>query len=134
MDTKEFVRENNITMDYDYVDSNPNFILVDDEWNRHDSHYKVTLHYGKRQMTTYYSMGSAHTRGPEAEDVLDCLAMDAAGIENARSFEDWCGDYGYDTDSRRAEKTFKACQKAAEKLEKFMGDKYQELLWETERL
>lgn len=29
----------------------------------------------------------------------------------ADSFEDWCNDYGYDTDSRRAESIYQACQK-----------------------
>ena len=36
---------------------------------------------------------------PTAEDVLASLLMDARDVE---SFEDWCGEYGYDTDSRKA--------------------------------
>lgn len=61
-------------------------------------------------------------------------ASDAAGVENATSFEDWCEEYGYDTDSRCAERTFKACKHATERLKNFLGnDLYETLLWKIER-
>ena len=40
---------------------------------------------------------------PSAYDVLTCLTKSDPG-----SFEDFCGDFGYDEDSRKAEKTYKA--------------------------
>jgi len=40
---------------------------------------------------------------PSAYDVLACLTKSEVG-----SFKDFCGDYGYDEDSRKAEKTYKA--------------------------
>jgi hypothetical protein len=47
---------------------------------------------------------------------------------------DWAGEYGYDTDSRKAEKTFRACQRQRAKLFAFLGPElYQTLLWDTER-
>ena len=40
---------------------------------------------------------------PNAYDVLACITKYDVG-----TFEDFCGDFGYDTDSRTAEKTYKA--------------------------
>jgi hypothetical protein len=71
---------------------------------------------------------------PSLIEVLDCLAMDANGIENASSFEDWCGEYGYDTDSRKAEKTYRICARQVEKLRAMLGrEAYEELLYGVER-
>lgn len=72
---------------------------------------------------------------PDLASVLDCLASDASGIENARDFEDWASDYGYDTDSRSAEQTYNTCRGQARALLKLLGrEAYEVLLWETERL
>jgi len=39
-----------------------------------------------------------------------CFLSDAhSGKE---TFEDFCGEFGYDTDSRKAENTYNACKKA----------------------
>ena len=100
-------------------------------------HWRVTLRRPdtEQRLTVYFSMGSGHHgKEPDAAGVLDCLASDSAGIENARDFEDWCSDYGYDTDSRKAHKTWTACQRQADHLKAFMGTQYQALLFETERL
>lgn len=72
---------------------------------------------------------------PDAETVLDCLAFDCSGTENARSFEEWADEYGYDHDSRKAEATYRACQETAAKLARFLGEEaFQTLLFNTERL
>jgi hypothetical protein len=85
-------------------------------------------------MTVYFSQGAAHITPPTVEDVLESLASDAAGYENAREFEDWASEYGYDTDSRSAEKTFNAVKEQAEQLKSLLGEAaYKELLWKTER-
>lgn len=86
-------------------------------------------------MTVYFSQGSAHKKNPTLAEVLDCLASDASGVDNARSFEDWANDYGYDTDSRKAERTYHICEKQAQDLKALLGqDAYNQLLYETERL
>lgn len=43
----------------------------------------------------------------------EVLARYAADAEEASSlsFDDWCGNFGYDTDSRKALRTYLACQK-----------------------
>jgi len=71
---------------------------------------------------------------PELADVLDCLASDASGFDNSRSFEEWAGEYGYDTDSRKAEKTYLTVKNQALELKSFLGrEAYETLLWNVER-
>lgn len=55
---------------------------------------------------------------------IACYASDALSYDNARSFEDFCSEFGYDTDSRNAEKIYKACGKAHEKMSRVVGDNY----------
>jgi hypothetical protein len=90
-----------------------------------DSHpYKVTLTYQRRRMTVPFFMGSALDHEPTAADVLSCLCSDAMGVENAGSFEDWCAEYGFATDSRKAEATFKACERNAAKVRQLLGEDF----------
>lgn len=56
---------------------------------------------------------------PTVADVLDCLASDASGAD--QGFEDWAGDLGYDTDSRKAEETYKTIQRQTKELRKLIG-------------
>jgi hypothetical protein len=80
-------------------------------------------------------MGPALIGTPKLADVLDCLASDAAGFENAQSFEDWAAEYGYDTDSRKAEKVYRTVERQAKQLRRVLGDEgYNALLWDIERL
>ena len=86
-------------------------------------------------MTVYFSQGSAHKKNPTLAEVLDCLASEASGVDNARSFEDWASEYGYDTDSRKAERTYQICKKQAQELKALLGqDAYNQLLYSTEGL
>ena len=74
-------------------------------------------------------MGSGHNgEPPEAEDVLNCLVSDAQGLENARTFEEWCSEYGYDPDSRTAERIYKAVEKQVPDLKAFLGSDFQTVL------
>ena len=86
-------------------------------------------------MTVYFSQGSAHKKNPTLAEVLNCLASEASGVDNARSFEDWASEYGYDTDSRKAERTYQICKKQAQDLKALLGqDAYNQLLYSTEGL
>lgn len=58
---------------------------------------------------------------PGVADVLHCLLMDAEVID-AGSFEEWASNYGYDTDSRKAESIYRACLDTALKLRAMLGD------------
>jgi hypothetical protein len=126
-----FIATNKIKARAAWTDRNPHM-----EGSDRMDNWKVQLRMGAKRLSVYFSMGMGHGGAePGADDVLNCLASDAAGIENASSFEDWCDEYGYDTDSRKHLRTFKVCERQAEKLKAFLGDDlYRELLWETERL
>ncbi|KKM78017.1 hypothetical protein LCGC14_1364080 [marine sediment metagenome] len=127
----QFCRSHRITARSELVDSNPNM----DDMPEGSRHWKVTLWRDRKQMTVLFSAGSAIESEPNAEDVLSCAAMDAVGYENAEGFEDWASEYGYDIDSRRAEKTYCAVRTQTVKLAKFLTtEQYDALLWETESL
>jgi hypothetical protein len=117
-----FIAEHGIMMTAEPADSNPN--TEPGDWAR-DAHHWICVFKkpgdGRRSMRVPFSQGSAHTEPPTAAEVLNCLALDASGYANAQSFEDWCVEYGYDTDSRKAERTYKAVERQADKLARFAG-------------
>ena len=82
----------------------------------------------REALTPYYR--------PELANILDCLASDSSSYENARNFEDFASDMGYDTDSRRAERIYNACGKLAKDLRFLLGGReaFEELMYEVERL
>ena len=48
------------------------------------------------------------------DDILCCLVNDAQA--STMSFDQWCSEFGYDNDSRKAFATYEACQKNGDKL------------------
>lgn len=132
----EFIQDNNIGIRCDIVDANPN--MNDPKWDA--THYRVSINRGGfvdgpyREMETYFSQGKGHVNVPDLRDVLDCLASEAAGYENARTFEDWAEEYGYDTDSRKAERTYHAIQGQSVLLLRFLGRTLFDELLAIERL
>ena len=129
---KQFANKYRIKARAEWADSNPH--MAD---SQNMNHFKVTLRAAGRQMTLYFSQGYGISGEPTAADVLNCLASDAASVENNNltGFEGWASDLGYDPDSRKAEKIFKTIEKQAERLKKFLGEElYKTLLWDTEGL
>lgn len=49
---------------------------------------------------------------PGIEDVLSSLLLDS-DVLNYATFEEWAGDFGYEEDSRSAERIYQACLKIA---------------------
>lgn len=110
------------------VDSNPHMETRAD-WRN----FKVQIACGKRRMTLYFSQGSAWTQDPSIESILSCLASDAASVADS-DFESWCADLGYETDSRKAERTYKLCERQSKKLANLLGEAFETLLYHTESL
>lgn len=89
-----------------------------------DRHNKVTvknLDNGKR--TSFDFWGSVVNPRVESEyDLLNafyCFVSDAlAGVD---SFENFCSDFGYDIDSRNAEKIWRACKRSTNKIFNLTG-------------
>lgn len=117
--TKHFIQDWGITASSEQVDVNIN----NPDW-KDANHYKVVLKYRKdngfKQYTTYFSMGYALKGRPTAEDVLNCLSQDVRGL--ADSFEEWADEYGYDSDSRSAEKMYRAINKQAQDIENWLPE------------
>lgn len=84
------------------------------DWPADASHWHVVLRRGDASLSTEYRMGSAHKGSPELPPVLWCLLTDADSAD--QPFEDWCSDYGYDEDSRRALRTYETCRETGRKL------------------
>lgn len=69
---------------------------------------------------------------PTAVDVISALCMDSDVIDYAR-FEDWADCFGYDADSRSAEKTYRACLEIALALRAAIGETELQALQEIAR-
>lgn len=102
------------------------------EWDLTASHYRCKFAVGRKSMTVYFSQGSAIHYDPTAATVLSCIAADVASFESAISFEHWCSDFGYDTDSRRAEHCYKQIEKQHNDLIRLLGaTAVDDLLYQT---
>lgn len=142
---EKFIEDQKIKMEWTPIPMNPNY--EDDEpditgrrWADQAFHYRVSLKRGPKSLVTYFSKGAGLPEPPDLPEVLDTLAMDAAGYENNPDLESWVREYGHASDSgeegssKRDRQVFKIIEKAAEKLKKFLGEEaYEELLWEVER-
>lgn len=69
---------------------------------------------------------------PTAKDALACLTLDY-GVINHPNFESWADEFGYDKDSREAEKIYNECMKIALLLRSTLGEKEIERLTELLR-
>ena len=124
MNMQEFIEEQGVTMTAERTSENPNRgdSLNMDQW-------RCVLKRGHRRMTLTFSMGQGFNgEPPTVSDVLLCVQSDTASIEDTKGFEDWCDNYGYDPDSRRAERIYKACERQAKALKRFMGEVFDEFM------
>lgn len=124
-DLEKLCRRHNIRIDSELVDSSP---LMGDSMPIGSTHWKVrltrTVLARQRQLTTFFSQGPAYHSEPNVADVLHALISDARAGEE--TFEDFCADFGYDTDSRRAEQTWKTCSRMTPKIKRFLGDELED--------
>lgn len=83
--------------------------------------WEITLKRGGHSYTFGYGAGMAHKNEgkPDLKTVFYCIQSDSAA--GSLSFEEFCSEFGYDEDSRNAEKTWKACQEAHAKMEELLG-------------
>jgi hypothetical protein len=58
---------------------------------------------------------------PDATDIMYGLISNSSALDHA-DFESWASDFGYDTDSRSAERTYLACLKSALALRAAVGE------------
>ena len=99
-------------------------VEVPEGWDCGTHPYRVRLRYGRRSLTTPFFQGAALTGEPTAADVLSCLLSDTLSYENAQGFADWCSEFGFDTDSRKAEQTWRQIKAQAPKVHRLLGEDF----------
>ena len=101
-----------------------------DDWQQKANDWRITLRYKGHSYSFDYWQGVGIKEDPTIEGVMENLLSDASADQE--TFEDWCANYGYDTDSRKAEKTYKACVKQTKAVKRLLGKDYEKFL-EAER-
>lgn len=82
---------------------------------------KLTMH--NQSFSCDFYGGSAVTK-VSAADVISSLCSDARAGE--QTFEEFCSEFGYDTDSRKARNTWKACKYTSARFRAFLGNFFDE--------
>ena len=77
---------------------------------------------GKRYTFTFGQSLAAGDKKPRLYDVLCCFEKCDPG-----TFEDFCGEFGYDEDSRKAEQIYKRVVKEWKAVERLFGDCLEDL-------
>ena len=93
--------------------------------SRHENYnnHKITVKANGKRATFEFWASIMHPEIDSESDLIssfECFVSDA--VSGLYSFEDFCSEFGYDTDSRKAEKIHRACQKSADKLKRLLGD------------
>lgn len=70
---------------------------------------KVKPEYMQAKLGLYQELATRQKLAPTLPDVMYSLLFDGSAFFDGESFDSWCSNFGYDTDSRKAEATWKAC-------------------------
>lgn len=85
--------------------------------------FKMKLKRNKKSYTFTFGQSIADKdKTPTMYDILSCIEK-----YNPECFEDFCSEYGYDTDSRKAYKTYLAVCKEYNAVERLFGDILEDL-------
>jgi len=83
--------------------------------------------YGRRYLAAVQKLRKP--KAPHAADILHCLLLDS--VASGQSFAEWCSDFGYDTDSRKAYAAYEDCQQNTDKLNRVIDRATQTALREA---
>jgi len=119
---EKFLRDTNTKFKAKYYDYA--YYFPQDDTKR--AIFRVTLKTPQGSYTFKYGQSLKNqSETPTAYDVLACLTKYDVG-----SFEDFCSEFGYDTDSRTAERTFKAVVKEWENISRIYTEEQIEAMQE----
>jgi hypothetical protein len=82
------------------------------------AHYAPTIHRGVGMGNEWVGV-PPRDKLPKVGDVLGCLLQDAQS--GSETFEDFCGNLGYDTDSRKAFDIYLKCQECLGAMRRAFG-------------
>lgn len=99
-----------------------------DEWQQRATGWRCQISYQGRRYSFDYWKGAGHgTTPPTVDDCLDCLLSDASLGDN--DFDDFCSELDYDTDSRKAHRSWMACQRVNRAIRRLLGDDYERFMY-----
>lgn len=116
---KTLFEENDLLFSYSLVSKNttyPKYTFTVSIDNKALVQPFITQYHHSRDSV---SKGTKVPTPPDLVDVLYCLISDGQLAEE--SFEDFCANLGYDTDSRKALDIYLDCQKQSQSLTKVIG-------------
>lgn len=102
-----------------------------DDWQQKADKWTITLKYKGRRMTTPYFTGPLYESEPRVDDILRSLFLDAFATEV--DFNDWCGEFGYDPEDKKAKKVYLSCKRSGERLKKLLGEDFEEIQEEVRK-
>lgn len=117
-----FLNHFNLAVKIAYLDNNP------PQWDEDQGHnrlrYRVTIQRKDTRKSLSFIFWDSIANAEKGErptpyDILTCVSSDSNVYD---SFEDFCGEFGYDTDSRKAEGTWKKVKKFADRINDFFTE------------
>jgi hypothetical protein len=125
---EDFLKQTGVKMSVKFLENGPYF--DDDKANR--DIYRVTFSRSGKRFSFRFGQSLRDSTGiggtpPTAYDVLSCIEKHDYG-----TFGDFCMDCGYDQDSRKALKTYRAVLKQWKQVEAFFTSKELEALQEIQ--
>jgi hypothetical protein len=115
---KNFLQRNNLSLKIEYKETGLYF--TGDKEERNIYNFTLRNKTTKKQYSAKFgdSINNTHNgNAPTQYDILACL-----NPYNFRDFEDFCSNFGYDNDSRQAEKTYKAVCKEYAGLKRVLNE------------
>lgn len=135
MHIRDYVQTHRIKVERRMGD--PKHVVDDDGWEHRAYNLRLVSPTAAKPMLIPWKQGMAINTDPSLTpvEVFASVVEDAASADNARSFEEWAGEFGYDTDSRKAEAIYKECLSLRDRLIKFLGSKAEfiKLAYEVDR-
>jgi hypothetical protein len=128
---EKFLDTSDLSMRCRQVDGDDPFLIVQPAPARR---YACELYdsNGARPVTTIIGSDEGP---PEILEVLDAIAAEAAVVDEADGYEPWALEMGFNPDSRHDERVYRSVRRRARLLRGLVGDeRYEQLLWDTERL
>lgn len=94
--------------------------------------YKITLRRGQKRIGFFWygshNDAKAYQASGAVPEILEYLVLASIGISGASNFAQFCDDFGYETDSRKALATWNEVKKMDEKLTSFFSEEELDLL------
>ena len=98
---------------------------------KHGHHYRVTLSKPAARLTfDFWGSIADAEKGIQTVSAYSVLACISGGAYTPETFADFCGEYGYESDSIKALQTFRRCSAFAKRLRAFFTEAELEQLQE----